>query len=360
MSNIFDYIEWRDIPLQTIEFNEVDNLILSCVSYFPFDSIVAVSPVTLKQANNQFKVMKNSININMLRKEDMNFFPKIANSKRFGEIKLANYINKVNTIQEKQFSAVTCILPDDTIYISFRGTDNTIIGWKESLNMSFRECIASQIESKKYLEDIAEKYPQKIRLGGHSKGGNLAVYASVFCKEEIKDRIIAVYNNDGPGFHESIVNSPEYEKMLPRIYTFIPQTSIVGRLLEHKERCKFIKSNQTGILQHDLYSWQVLGDKFVEVENTNASKYIDKTITDWLKEINNEQRKTFINILFDILNTTHAKTLTDLNNNKIEKSIAILKAYNEMNEESKNMMSKTLNSLLNIAKSNISIQKNIH
>lgn len=120
------------------------------------------------------------------------------------------YINKIEPETEKQFSAITVILPDNTIYVSYRGTDNTLIGWKEDFNMSFKSHIASQISAKEYLENIAKKYPnKKIRIGGHSKGGNLAVYASIFADSEVKKRIINVYNNDGPGFNEDIINTEE-------------------------------------------------------------------------------------------------------------------------------------------------------
>ena len=356
MANIFDYLDWRDIELEKLPFNEVDNLILSRLSYFPFDGVVSTEPVSLRYAYEQYKKIKNKASI--LQKEDADFFPKMAYSKRFGEIKLVNYVNRLDIIQEKQFSAVTVILPDNTIYVSFRGTDDTIVGWKEDFNMSFSECIAAQVDAKKYLQDIAERFSQKIRVGGHSKGGNLAIYASIFAKEEFKGRIIEVYNNDGPGFHENIINSKEYENMLSIIHTYIPQTSIIGRLLEHKENCEIIKSTQTGIMQHDLYSWQVLGDKFVKDKLTNASKYIDKTITDWIQDIDNTQREEFINNLFEILNTTQAKTLGELTKNKFETSKAIIKAYTNMDEETKKMMTKTLNSLISIATSNISISKN--
>lgn len=351
MANIFDYMDWRDIELTSVPFNEIDNLILSRLSYFPFDGVVDSTPITIHQAYEiyEFKKYKGAI----LQKEDIDFFPKLAYSKRFGEIKLVNYVNKIDTTQEKQFSAVTILLPDNTIYVSYRGTDDTIIGWKEDFNMSFSEQVPAQIDAVKYLEEIGENYTQKIRVGGHSKGGNLAIYAGIFAKKEIRDRIIAIYNNDGPGFHENVINSKEYDEMLHLIHTYIPQTSIIGRLLDHKEKCEILKSTETGIMQHDLYSWQVLGDKFVKDELTNASKYIDKTITDWLKDVEPKDREKFINTLFEILNPTNAKTLSELNNNRFENSKKMIKAYQDMDAGTRKMMLKTINSLFDIARSNI-------
>lgn len=278
MSNIFDYIKWRDIEFEKVEFNEVDNLILSRVSYFPFDKLISKDEkITLKQAYEKLKEINNDLRF--LQKEDMDFFPVLANSKRFGNIILSNYINKVEREKEKQFSAITITLPNELMYIAYRGTDNTIVGWKEDFNMSFQDFVPSQIDAVKYIEDVAKNSKNKLIIGGHSKGGNLAVYAATYCNKEIKDRILAVYNNDGPGFQENITNSKEYKEIISKIHTYLPQTSIIGRLLNHKEKCIIIKSTQKGIMQHDLYTWQVLGDKFIRDKLTNFSEFVDGTIT---------------------------------------------------------------------------------
>lgn len=278
MTNIFDYIKWRDIEFEKVEFNEVDNLILSRISYFPFDNLINKNEkITLKQAYKRLKETSN--NLIFLQKEDIDFFPVLANSKRFGNIILSNYINKVEREKEKQFSAITINLPNKIMYIAYRGTDNTIIGWKEDFNMSFQDFIPSQINAVKYIEDVTKNNRKKLIVGGHSKGGNLAVYAATYCNKKIKDRILAVFNNDGPGFQENITNSKEYKEIISKIHTYLPQTSIIGRLLNHKEKCIIIKSTQKGIMQHDLYTWQVLGDEFIRDKLTNFSEFIDGTIT---------------------------------------------------------------------------------
>ena len=356
MANIFDYMDWRDISLKQVEFNEVDNLILSRLSYFPFDGLIEENEeITINESYRRYKSMGTTGRI--LQKEDIDLFPVLANSIRFGKMKITNYINKLDPIQEKQFAAITILMPDDTIYIAYRGTDNTIIGWKEDFNMSFSELVASQTDAVYYLENVAEKYKGKIRVGGHSKGGNLAVYASVFCKEKIQKRIINVYNNDGPGFCEKVINSKEYKNILNRVHTYIPQTSIIGRLLNHEEKTTILKSTETGIMQHDLYSWQVLGDKFVRDELTNSSEFIDRTITDWLREVEPEQREIFIDTFFEILNATQAKTLSEISSNKITNAITMIKTYQNISPETKEIMLKTLGALVSIGKSNFTIKK---
>ena len=356
MANIFDYMNWRDISIEKVEFNEIDNLILSRLSYFPFDGLIEENEeITIKESYIRYKDKGTTGRI--LQKEDIDLFPVLANSIRFGNMKVTKYINKLDPIQEKQFSAITILMPNDTLYVAFRGTDNTIIGWKEDFNMSFSELVPAQTDAVIYLESVAEKYKNKIRVGGHSKGGNLAVYASTFCKTKVQDRIIYVYNNDGPGFCEKVINSNEYKEILDRVHTYIPQTSIIGRLLNHEEETTILKSTEIGIMQHDLYSWQVLGDKFVQDELTNSSEFIDKTITEWLREVGPEQREVFIDTLFEILGATQAKTLSEISSNKIASAKTIIKTYQNIDQETKEIINKTLKVLLDIGKSNFSIKK---
>lgn len=351
MSNIFDYMNWRDIPIKQVPFNEIDNLILSRLSYFPLDGIVENKPITLQEAYNKYKTLGTTGRI--LQAEDIDFFPKIANSKRFGETKLVYYINKIDSKQEKQFSAITILLPDKTIYIAYRGTDDTVIGWKEDFNMCFSALVPAQTDAVAYVNKIAPKYNRKIRIGGHSKGGNLAVYAASFCEPKIQNRIIQVYNNDGPGFHENVVQSKEYKKILPFIHTYIPQTSIIGRLLEHQENTTILKSTQSGIMQHDLYTWQVLGDKFVTTTLTNSSEYIDKTITNWLQEVDQEQRAKFIDTFFEILGQTKIEMLCEFKDKKFTNALTMIKTYQSMDDKTKEIMLKTINVFLKVAGKNI-------
>ena len=361
MANVFDYLEWRDLSLKNVEFNEIDGLILSCISYFPFDNLIKENEEkTLNEIYNKY--IKINSCLKMRKKEDDEFFPKLAESKRFGNIKLTKFVSKLDEIQEKQFAVITAILPDDTIFISYRGTDDTIIALKEDLNMSYSEIIPAQTDAVDYLERVASKYRKmKIRLGGHSKGGNLAVYAAAFCKREIQDRIINVYNNDGPGFCDKVVESENYNNILNRVNTFVPQSSIIGRLLNHSEKITTIKSVEMGIMQHNIYTWQLLGDKFIKDELTNSSEFVDKTITDWLKAVDVNQRKKFIDTLFEILNATGAKTIADIETNKFETAKIILKTYKNIDEESKEILNKTLNVLFSVAKSNVKVPKiNIH
>ncbi len=361
MANIIDYVKWRgDLSITESEFNEIDSLILNRFSYFPLDSLIKEKEiVTIKELGKRFE-KESKENLKILWKDDAELFPEIGRSKRFGEMIAVENITKTEKKLEEQFSAVTIILPDDTIYVSFRGTDNTLIGWKEDFNMSFKSHLKSQIDAKDYLNNIATKYPnKKIRVGGHSKGGNLAVYASIFANSEVKSRIINVYNNDGPGFNEDITSTEEYKNAIKKVITYIPQDSIFGMLLNHEEKFIIVQSIQKGVMEHDVYSWQVIGKNFIILkEVTNGSKFIDKTIKNWLNNLDLHTREQVIDIVFEIINSTNADTLKDLKLSLMKNARTILSAYSRIGSEDKKMIMTTITAFLAILKENVKEEYN--
>ncbi len=356
MSNICDYIKWRgDLTLEQDKFNEIDALILARFSYFPFDNIIEENEiVTIKELGKRFKKQDVS-KLPILWPDDKKLFPLMGKSKRFGEMEVTRYINKISIEKEEQFSAITILLPDNTIYISYRGTDNTIIGWKEDFIMSFKSHITSQIDSIKYLEEIGKQYKkEKIRIGGHSKGGNLAIYAATFASEKVKNRIINIYNADGPGFEKEILETEEYQEIINRIHSYIPQSSIIGRILNNKGKSIIVKSTQKGIMQHDLYTWQLEGKQFVYVhELTNESKIIDETLTALLHNTEPEEREKVINVIFDMLYKTDAETVNQIRKKWFTNTRIMLKFYKDIDNETKEIIIKTIHEILKIAKSNI-------
>ena len=356
MSNICDYVRWRgDLKLKDSEFNEIDNLILSRLAYFPFDTLMKENEeVTIKELSERFAI-EDKTKMRILWEDDNELFPLLGASNRFGSMLATKFINKISQEQEKQFSAITILMPDDTIFVAYRGTDNTIVGWKEDFNMSFKSHIASQLDSVEYLNQIHKKYPnKKIRIGGHSKGGNLAVYSAMFAEKKVIDKIINVYNNDGPGFNDEIVKTDEYKNIINKVHTYIPQSSVVGRLLNHQEKYTVVESTQTGIMQHDLYSWQVLGKEFICLkEVTNGSELIDKTLKGWFDNVDSNQREIVIDAVFDILNTTDAETLAQIRENWFTNSGIMIRKYKSLDAESKKMIIEMAQELLRMIKTTI-------
>ena len=324
MANILDYVDWRgDLSIKINKLNELDNMIMSRLSCMPYSLIDMNKKETIKSLGEKFKKI-DADEFGM--PGDKPLIEKLSKSNRFKDIEITDYYSNTVYEKEEQFSAITIHLPNKEIYLSYCGTDNTLVGWKEDFNLSFMINIPAQIEGLKYVEKIASKYPNKMHLGGHSKGGNVAVYSAIFAKKEIQNRIIDVTNHDGPGFDKSIIERGEYKRVLNKIFTYIPQSSIIGRLLEHEEKYKIVKSIQKGIMQHDIYSWQVLGTKFVKLnEVTNGSEIINETVRTWLKNTTIEQRENFINIIYEIISATNAKTLKEISLSKLKNMRSYIK-----------------------------------
>lgn len=356
MSNVCEYVKWRgDLTLKQSKFNEIDALILTRLSYFPFDQLIQPNEeATVEELSKRFEKTDKST-MKILWEDDNELFPLMGKSKRFGKMIVTQYVNKINAEQEKQFSATTVILPDNTIFVTYRGTDATIVGWKEDFNMCFKSHIASQKDAVEYLNMVSKKYKRLIRIGGHSKGGNLAVYAAMFTNSKVKKRIINIYNNDGPGFDDEIIKTKEYKEILPKVHTYIPQSSVIGRLLNHEEKYTVVQSIQKGIMQHDLYSWQLEGKEFICLEKvTNGSEIFDKTLKEWLVNITPEQRGIVIDTAFDILNTTEVEYFSELKKNWFLNIRLMLGRYKNLDDESKKVISEIVQKLVSTVKNTIS------
>ncbi|MCI8490562.1 MAG: DUF2974 domain-containing protein [Lachnospiraceae bacterium] len=355
MANMMDYLLWRgDLLFEQAEFNEVDNLIFSELVYVDFlDIVPAVGEeraISLKEASAEFfkrhteeeilaKVSSTKVAAFLMRE--------MAKTKRFGDISLSRYIDDIDQKEQSQFCAMTIRLDDGSIFVAFSGTDNTIVGWRENFNMSFLEETPGQLKAVEYLNRTISPRQKKVRIGGHSKGGNLAVYASVYCKEPIQKRIVGVYSNDGPGFTEEMMKQDAYQAMLPNIHTYIPESSIVGMLLERKEAYQVIKSSASGRMQHDAMTWEVLGNSLVHLETvTEQSVLIDKMLKAWIGKLDTEQREEFVDTLFEILEEGEIQTIDDLANMKLKKFFELFKLSSVLEHENEEVLKKSLKLLL--------------
>jgi len=350
MSNINDYLLWRgDLPFEKDEFNEIDSMILARFSYLPFKMINMEAEETVESIAKKCDKFKDE---EFGYHGDKDMITRMGKSIRFKNLKVTDYEANIDKEIERQFSAITIHLPDKSMYLSFCGTDNTIVGWKEDFNLSFMENIPAQISGLDYTKKIANKYRfSKLRLGGHSKGGNVAIYSAIYSEQKIQNRIIRVSNYDGPGFDKKITETENYKRILDKLFTYIPQSSVVGRLLEHEEKHTIVESIEKGLYQHDIFSWQVLGTDIIKLDEvTSDSEFINKTIRAWLKETSPEQRKIFVDTAYQLFDSTNATTLKELSSEKMKNLNTIFKAYNNMTEEEKKMMSNMMKDFANAVK----------
>ena len=327
MANILDYIDWRgDITFKQSPFCEVDGLILGLLSYMELSGIAegekAKDGITLSRAAKKYFKKFGDVPPSMgilIPKEFPTLFKKAAESQRYGDMRLFGYRSVLSTESETQFAALCISVGDGSLYVSYRGTDDTLIGWKENFNMSFMESVEAQRLALDYLVEASRTQRGKIRVGGHSKGGNLSVYAAINAPKRLRARILDVYNNDGPGFINSIENTDGYVSLGERIHTNLPHYCVVGLLLEHTKDYKVVKCSADGIWQHDPFSWQIMRDAFVREKSLSKECLkVEKSIDAWLRDIDNTKRSEFVEAMHKVFTANSAQTLTDIAADKFE------------------------------------------
>ncbi len=354
MANIIDYLDWRgDIGFDISPFNEIDNLILSQMCYTDFEGVITqddtLSIVDTARLYFEIHTEEEILGRDTFYKMAPMVLKKAARTKRFQEVQLKNYINLISMDREEQFSALTFVLPDGMQYVAFRGTDNTLVGWKEDFNLCFMSETAGQKRAVEYVNYYFDSEGGDIILGGHSKGGNFAIYSAAFCEQQVQDRIVGIYSNDGPGFRDEILETEEYNTILPKIRCFIPSDSMVGILLENQCDYEIVKTDAKGINQHDPMSWQVLGEKFVPAEKRGeGSKLIDKTMVKWLSEISDDERQAFIDTVFATLDNSGVKTINDLSEGGIKKLSELVKKVKSLPADKQAEMSSIVKRFLQI------------
>jgi hypothetical protein len=219
--------------------------------------------------------------------------------------------------------------------------------------MGVKAAVPSQLEAVVYLEAVAKQTWGPLVILGHSKGGNLAVYAASFCSAKVRRRIAILYCDDGPGFHKSVLESPGYQEIRGRVKYYVPDESIIGMLFEHENQ-EVIKSDESGIAQHDLYTWQLTRDDIEKVESlSRQSRFFDQTFRQWLGNLDYSQRSHFIEALYSILNATEATTFKELGDNWLKSAGKMLGAIKNTDKKSREMLGKVVSALLKAAGSNI-------
>ncbi len=356
MDNIVNYLKHNFDVLGDREFGAVDSLILSQLSYVNFAGIVAhlrdrAKPVRIQELLKA--EMYESMFANMRDIDThLDFLHALAASPRFRQVQLNHYVNHTDPVTEKQFAAVTFLLGDNTAYIAYRGTDSTYIGWKEDFNMAYMSPIPSQEEGVEYLNAVAKRLPMfmKILTGGHSKGGNIAIYSAMKCNTKTQKRIVSVYNHDGPGFKAGLFDSPEYQNMKRRIHTTLPEESLVGMLLQHHEDYSVVKSSRHGFKQHDPFTWIVENGDFSYADGIKEGVLKrNHTLNEWLSTLTNEKRKAIIDALFEVLEKTQTDNFYELSEEWQKSATALLYAIKNIDPETKKFIFQTITELAKLS-----------
>lgn len=342
MANLLDYMYWRgDLSFEVEPFNLVDNMVFCEISYVDYSKSVKKFPneekTLLSKATH--KIFKNKsiddIVLGLIMpKEILKLTDKAKDSNRFGNVYMSNYINIVDKRSFCQFSAVCFHLPNDIICVTYRGTDDTLVGWQEDLEMVCKFPVPAQKKAAEYLNKIAELFPkERLIINGHSKGGNLATYAAIYCDDKIKDRIINVYSNDGPGFVKKYMDIEKFSSISNKIIRIIPQDSVIGMILDiFCGQTITVKASSKGIFQHDAFSWQIEVNKFIIVDDVSENcKKLDKALTKMLEKLNEEERKDLAENFYNFVIETNKDTLSQCH----RETISLLKYLNKITKKNK-------------------------
>lgn len=339
--NVYTYLKWRgDLSVKDDPFNEVDALILSELSYIEFEGIVSgvgeEGVITINEANQIYK-KKDSKNPYYCMKETL--FDVLAKTKRFGSMTLCNYVSTIDLLEQQQFAAVHINVSPYITFIAFRGTDSSIVGWREDFNMTYMMPVPAQQSAVDYVNATAKSWFKKYWLGGHSKGGNLAIYSGVFCDSRTQRKIIKVNSFDGPGFNRKVINDAAYLAIKGRISAYVPDESIIGLLMEHEEDYKVVKSSESSIMQHEGFSWKISGTEFERAEGIDRhSKSMSDTLKSWLARISPEERKTVVNTAFTLFEKAGLRDFTEFIGLDPKTAGALLKAVTTVPKEERELV----------------------
>lgn len=356
MENIIDYVkEWGKYSLSEKPFNEVDSLVLCQMIYFNYkefvpgfeESNVPVGIQSIYVHPDRDRILDDY----WYRENNKELFASAAQSRRFGNLKMNYYVNIINEETQTQFSAMTYILEDKNAYIAYRGTDATIVGWKEDLNLAFSKPLHSQQLAVEYMDRVAGYIGGSFYAGGHSKGGNLAVYAAMNCKPETRDSLLKVFNNDGPGFRPEIRQLGHYEAIADRMIKFIPRSSLVGTILEDQDDYELIESKGVGMLQHNAYSWKIEDGAFLRAKSMKSGKILrDAALNEWILSLSDSEIHAFVDTLYDVVAASEASNVFEFGADWKKCTQSVFEAAKELDETTRKSIAKIIRSLFEITR----------
>ncbi len=351
MDNLFTYLTYYgNTSFNDLAFNDVDSLVLSELVYAKLDGIANNSKRGYKTIKEICELFLKKYSEKDFKNEDY-LFPNcyylikyLKDSKRYNEARLYNYVEAKDSV--KQFEAMTVRFNNGITYVAYSGTDSSIVGWKEDLELMYMSPIESQRIGKEYLDNTINILDRKIYIGGHSKGGNIAMYSYMKAKNSIKKRVVNVYNFDGPGFLEEVLESPEYLEMQHKLKMFVPESSFFGMIFGHRDY-QVVKAKGLGILTHDGFNWNCFGGKLVLGSLSKKSQKLEGHIKEYLDKMTLEEKKDFVDVLVRLCQNLHIENVMQIRNIKLSSVINFFK-------EVRNVPTKTKRVCLDIIKMIIS------
>ena len=350
MKNMLDYIkEFGHVSFEERAFSEIDALVLTELEYLPLEKVVPSDEngenfVTVKEIAEYMQEHKQELfdeNPMMITQERHEVSQVIADAPRFQSLKFFGVVSVWDKDTTKQFAAVTVEVEPSVRLVVFRGTDETLIGWKEDFLMTYSPLVAAQTDAKEYLAKQASLWGGDLMISGHSKGGNLAIYAAATQEEDVQLRIVDIFCFDSPGLYRSVLETKGYQNIVPLAMRYIPQDSLVGLMLESEVPYVIVKSNATGAMQHSAMTWEIEDGQFIKMEKlTKNSQLNDQTFKKWTESVSDEELELFWNVFFELLFSVGIDTVNDLYGQFMHYVQEFLKAAGDMDEEKRELLTR--------------------
>ena len=350
MKNMLDYIkEFGHVSFEERAFSEIDALVLTELEYLPLEKVVPSDEngenfVTVKEIAEYMQEHKQELfdeNPMMITQERHEVSQVIADAPRFQSLKFFGVVSEWDKDTTKQFAAVTVEVEPSVRLVVFRGTDETLIGWKEDFLMTYSPLVAAQTDAKEYLAKQASLFDGDLMVSGHSKGGNLAIYAAATQEEDVQLRIVDIFCFDSPGLYRSVLETKGYQNIVPLAMRYIPQDSLVGLMLESEVPYVIVKSNATGAMQHSAMTWEIEDGQFIKMEKlTKNSQLNDQTFKKWTESVSDEELELFWNVFFELLFSVGIDTVNDLYGQFMHYVQEFLKAAGDMDEEKRELLTR--------------------
>lgn len=350
MKNMLDYIkEFGHVSFEERAFSEIDALVLTELEYLPLEKVVPSDEngedfVTVKEIAEYMQEHKQELfdeNPMMITEERHEVSQVIADAPRFQSLKFFGVVSEWDKDTTKQFAAVTVEVEPSVRLVVFRGTDETLIGWKEDFLMTYSPLVAAQTDAKEYLAKQASLWGGDLMVSGHSKGGNLAIYAAATQEEDVQLRIVDIFCFDSPGLYRSVLETKGYQNIVPLAMRYIPQDSLVGLMLESEVPYVIVKSNATGAMQHSAMTWEIEDGQFIKMEKlTKNSQLNDQTFKKWTESVSDEELELFWNVFFELLFSVGIDTVNDLYGQFMHYVQEFLKAAGDMDEEKRELLTR--------------------
>lgn len=349
-NNIITYVLTEHRSFDERSFNEVDSTILSWLSYLCIPAELQGQtmsaeglPITELYRTEHFRTMTERT---LCREESIVLLASVCASPRFRNIKIRNYVAELDKLEEQQFAAMCYVLNDSVMYVAFRGTDTTVIGWKEDFNMVLDGPIPSQRDAVDYLNLVASRWHGDLMVGGHSKGGNLAVYAAIGCRSIIQEQIRQVFSHDGPGFPEEEIEALNLAPIQSRILKTLPQASLIGFLFRQECDYMVIHSTSHGFGQHSPFTWTVENGSFQVLEHVKStSRILDGAVNEWVSKLTIDERRQVIESIFQVIESTGEDNFQTLSSNLRENVPTMLSAARDMDRSTRRFILRILREL---------------